>query len=316
MQNITVSVCVITFNSENTILETLDSIKAQSYGSKNIELIIADDCSTDNTKLIVEQWIALNQHIFNKIEFIPHKKNKGVSHNINTAWKSATSSWIKTIAGDDILSINCIDSNIKFIESNESVRILFSYMRTFYEENGHLHYDRTLPEKENLPFFKLNSKLQFQFLLINSFNIAPSSFIHRKVLQDVLFADERFSLIEDLPLWLKITQHGYTLHINPEVTVYYRISNSLSNSVSRFTNIPFTQEIINVHKILIKPYIKGFSYIYYYDKIFELKTNLLIAKITNNKRNIISYSLQKLCSLFRPRWHAIQLKRVITKCIG
>lgn len=189
-------------------------------------------------------------------------------------------------------------------------------MRTFYNDKDEIHYDRMLPEKRNLPFFQLNNELQFQFLLKNSFNIAPSSFIHRTVLKNVNFADERFSLIEDLPLWLKITKYGYQLHFNPNETVYYRISDSLSNSRNRFINIEFTREIIKLHQTVIRKDIKGLSAIYYYDKIFELKTNLFIAKISNNKRNIFSYSLQKIFSLCRPRWYALQLNRVKNKCIG
>ncbi len=50
-----VSIVVITYNSAKFILETLESSKAQTY--KNIELIISDDCSTDNTVEICQQWI-------------------------------------------------------------------------------------------------------------------------------------------------------------------------------------------------------------------------------------------------------------------
>ena len=50
-----VSVVVITYKSANTILETLESFKQQTY--KNIELIVSDDCSPDHTVEVVEEWI-------------------------------------------------------------------------------------------------------------------------------------------------------------------------------------------------------------------------------------------------------------------
>ncbi|MBR5577209.1 MAG: glycosyltransferase [Bacteroidaceae bacterium] len=52
---IPVSIVVITYNSSKYVLETLESVKAQDY--PNIELIVSDDRSTDNTFELVNQWI-------------------------------------------------------------------------------------------------------------------------------------------------------------------------------------------------------------------------------------------------------------------
>jgi len=50
-----VSVAVITYNSAETVLETLDSIATQTYGTENIELIISDDASTDKTVHVIDE---------------------------------------------------------------------------------------------------------------------------------------------------------------------------------------------------------------------------------------------------------------------
>ena len=66
MENIPlISVVVLTYNSSLYITETLNSIKDQTYD--NIELIITDDCSTDSTLIICEDWINLNKSRFCKI---------------------------------------------------------------------------------------------------------------------------------------------------------------------------------------------------------------------------------------------------------
>lgn len=78
-----VSIPVITYNSAKTVIETLDSIKAQTY--PNIELIISDDCSTDDTVQLCREWIEKNGERFERTELISVTKNTGVSGNNNRA---------------------------------------------------------------------------------------------------------------------------------------------------------------------------------------------------------------------------------------
>ena len=63
-----VSVSVITYNSSKTVLETLESVKTQTY--PNIELIISDDCSPDNTVEVCREWIEQNKERFVRIEIL------------------------------------------------------------------------------------------------------------------------------------------------------------------------------------------------------------------------------------------------------
>ena len=62
-----ISIMIVSYNSQDTILETLASTLVQSY--KNIELIITDDCSSDNTARIVKEWIKKNKNMFIMTQF-------------------------------------------------------------------------------------------------------------------------------------------------------------------------------------------------------------------------------------------------------
>lgn len=75
-----ISVVVITYNSSNTIIETLESISRQSY--PNIELIISDDCSKDDTVNKAQNWINSNGV---KGLVITAVKNEGIPANVNSA---------------------------------------------------------------------------------------------------------------------------------------------------------------------------------------------------------------------------------------
>ena len=100
-----VSIIVITYNSSKYVLETLESAKAQTY--QNIELIVSDDCSTDNTVEICHNWIEQNKERFVRTELITVEKNTGIAPNCNRGVKAAKGEWVKLIAGDDVLHQNC-----------------------------------------------------------------------------------------------------------------------------------------------------------------------------------------------------------------
>ena len=76
-----ISIVVITYNNSNYIEETLESIKSQTYN--NIELIVSDDCSTDKTVEITEEWIDKNRDRFANVKLITTPVNTGISKNCN-----------------------------------------------------------------------------------------------------------------------------------------------------------------------------------------------------------------------------------------
>lgn len=108
-----VSVVVITYKSANTILETLESFKQQTY--KNIELIVSDDCSPDNTVEVVEEWIKNNSSYFVTVQLLKNSQNIGPSGNLNRGIKAATGEWIKSLAGDDTVTPDAIAKYVEYL---------------------------------------------------------------------------------------------------------------------------------------------------------------------------------------------------------
>ena len=134
-----ISIAVITYNSEKTVLETLNSIATQTYGTDFIELIISDDGSVDNTIGVIDEWLIKYGDNFNKVIFIKNENNLGVSKNINMAWRASTSEWIKTVAGDDILLPNCIADNVAFLAKESDVSnigAVFSLLQIFSADSS------------------------------------------------------------------------------------------------------------------------------------------------------------------------------------
>lgn len=220
-ENPLVSIIVITYNSSKYVLETLESIKAQTY--KNIELIISDDCSTDNTINICRKWLGSNKFFFINSELIQTSINTGIPSNVNRGMKKAKGEWIKLIAGDDLLLENCISDNISYVQKNQDSNFLFSKPIYIDEESKIMGATNLKEFHEDDNFYKLSARKQYLHILTQDHPINPPTLFFRKFTLDILGGfDEQFS-IEDLPLYLKVTKEGHKLYFLNVNTVKYRI---------------------------------------------------------------------------------------------
>lgn len=230
-----VSICVTSYNSAAFIIETLESIKRQTY--KALELIISDDCSKDNSVELVNAWLNIednkNRFIHTAVLTVP--ENTGVSANCNRCISAAQSAYIKFIAGDDVLLPSCVEDNMQFVLVNPDAHIVFSrvkvYRDTFAEENFIRFVPATFPESLMHP--DLNAEKQHELLLISDrINFTPSFFCKKSALQSVGGFDEHNRLVEDYPMWLKLTKAGEKLHYFHKETVGYRMHANAMNNVS------------------------------------------------------------------------------------
>lgn len=306
-----ISVVVVTYNSQETVIETLESVKNQTY--KKIELIITDDCSQDKTVETIKEWINKNENRFEKIILLNHEKNEGITKNINKGWKKSQGIWIKGIAGDDILLPKCIESNLKFAETNPNINAIFSKMELFKEINGEKYPLGISPSKEKEIFFKKSACEQNRELLINDFNMAPNSFLKKNLLEKIEYADERFKMIEDLPMWLKITEIGEKLYFNPEVLVMYRMGSGISNEMEKLINLNFIPVLEEVYENLVYSKLRGTDKIYEYSMKLDFYFQKKLAKIFANKRTKLSIFLLKLVNLIRINFYKNKFIKIFDK---
>lgn len=223
MQLPLVSVTITTYNSAKFVVETLESARAQTY--ERIELIISDDCSSDNTVELCRNWIALYKDRFERTEIIIVPQNTGVAANCNRCIRASNAAWIKLIAGDDILLPNCIEDNMQFVAKNPQAAVVFSQVL--------LYMDEFVPEKMltllpasypmNLMRTTFSAEDQYKLLLLSDrITYTPSSFFNKQTLLAVNGFDEANKLVEDYPMWLKLTKAGNKLYFFEKPTVGYR----------------------------------------------------------------------------------------------
>lgn len=214
-----VSVVVITYNSSKTVIETLESIKSQTY--KNIELIISDDASLDNTVEICNKWIVKNKDVFVRIELVSSAVNTGISSNANRGVLHSKGTWIKLIAADDKLLPNCICENITFVKTHPKYDLLFSKFEGIGDK-----------EEANNYFWKDCGTVLTTFSLFDlktvlyqrNFLPAATAFYSRSLFDMVGGYVESIPFLEDWPFWIKVIDKGFNVGFLNNVTVEYRFS--------------------------------------------------------------------------------------------
>ena len=216
-----VSVVVLTYNSSVTVIETLDSIKKQNY--PNIELVITDDCSKDDTVNVVRNWLAKNGDSFVNFQLVTATTNTGVSGNLNRGIAESHGMWVKIIAGDDLLLPECVSDNVECTNKNMEVQAVFSRAHFFGDPAICEHY-----KDFGYGLFGLNNREKYLFLLTKNCIIAPATFISRQYLDSVGGYNEEIPFIEDWPFWIKMFKDGCNIAFLNNETVNYRMGTSLS----------------------------------------------------------------------------------------
>jgi alpha-1,3-rhamnosyltransferase len=227
-----VSIIVITYNSSKYVLETLESIKAQTY--QNIELIVTDDCSIDDTINICASWMERNRDRFIRTELLAAPANTGIAANCNRGVAVARGEWVKTIAGDDILLPDGVSAFITFIQNNPKAKIVSAGVQSF----GQLFEikDNYL----NTEFQKLAARQQLHYLLRRGCTIQGSSvFFEKNILSNLHGFDEKYPFFEDHPFFVKATLNNLKIYGLKKICVRYRrheesIINDTSSSNSKF----------------------------------------------------------------------------------
>jgi glycosyltransferase involved in cell wall biosynthesis len=229
-----VSIVVITYNSAKFVLDTLESARFQAY--KNLELIVTDDCSIDNTVEVVKKWLGNNKDLFIRTELVTTSKNSGISANCNRGAKIANGKWIKFIAGDDILLPDSIQNFIGFINTHPLANVIISKQHSFTLSEEKKEFVNIRPElgMYNRLFYDENSPatIQYDYLLKRKVLIAgPTYLIKRSLLEDLNYFDEQYKLLEDYPIFLRIVESGDRIYFLDKVTVEYRLhENAISQS--------------------------------------------------------------------------------------
>lgn len=221
-----VSIIIPCYNHERYIEECFKSLLAQTY--RNIEILIADDCSRDGSVRVIEKWIDRLKKRFVNVCFIKHSNNLGIVKTINGIIPVCKGKYIKILASDDMLFPDAIWDLVTYLEKNSKCGIVYSN-----------HVVCKADEKYNIDSLKRKKEIKSpgisenmtQSLYENDFIIAPTVLTRREVYDKIGLHDENLSM-EDWEFWIRVSINFRIGYLN-RITAAYRI---VSDSLSRFTN--------------------------------------------------------------------------------
>jgi glycosyltransferase involved in cell wall biosynthesis len=209
MEHPLVTVVVVSYNHSQYITECLNSIKDQTY--KNIQLIVADDASKDNSTEVFEKWLQENNYTAER-NF--HKKNTGLAEMLNECVSMAKGKYINLIAADDYFHRDFLEKCVTSLEQKDNqFGMVFSSCFIIREDKSLINY------LDDFSFYK--DKKQFKNNLKKSNPIpALATLVRRDVLLETGPYDKNI-LIEDYDRWLRINEN-YFIDFIPENLAYHR----------------------------------------------------------------------------------------------
>ena len=194
-----ISIITPAYNAGKYIAETIDSVRNQSYS--NWEMIIVDDCSTDDTATISKAF----QQLDSRIHYFKLEKNSGVAGiPRNYGIQKARGEYIAFIDADDLWLPEKLEKQIAFLQKTNA-DLVYTNIIYFYASG-----------KE---FFIKTRKISSLFSILMRNPVSTSSVLVKKT-SDLLF-DSNLKVGEDQSLWINLFNKGYTLQLLPEYLIRY-----------------------------------------------------------------------------------------------
>lgn len=220
-----VTVFIPSYNYAQYLPQTIESVLAQTYS--NWELIIVDDCSTDDSPRIIEDY-ALRYP--GKIRAILLDKNVGQAAASNIGLGQARGEYISLIASDDVATPNRLEEAVAYLDAHPSVAAAFSKV-AYIDGQG----NPVIPAIDmfNVQVTDLRSQLLEQNLLC-----ATSCTARTQVIQALRGVNPQLGHVEDYDLWLHMLDQHDLVRLDT-VWVKYRIHDRNLSSVQDFRRVSF-----------------------------------------------------------------------------
>lgn len=236
-----VTVLMPVYNAEKYLSEAIDSILAQTY--KNIEFLIINDGSTDNSESIILDY----QSNISKIVYVKNETNMKLIATLNKGLRMANGKYIVRMDADDISKPFRIERQVEYMESHPEIGVCGSYFTVFGEG-----INKPYIIKRPLGNYNIKASMLFTNAIGH-----PNVIIRRSVMIDNgVFYDKRLYRIEDWGLWTELMPYCDFANLPYSVLDYRRTSTQetalgVKNPQSRSYRKLLLEKNLKINKILV-----------------------------------------------------------------
>lgn len=224
-----VSVVIPSYNHEQFVQDAIQSVIEQDY--ENIELIIIDDGSKDNSVLKIQEMVDACEKRFRRFEF-RSRTNIGLSATLNEALEWCEGKYFSALASDDQMLNYKTSIQVKYLETNNDSVAVFGGVQLIDENNRKLE--------------KLLSKARaysFEDIIMHRHDIlAPTQMIRKEAIEKVGGYNSKL-FIEDWYMWLILGRQANLFNMNEVLTLYRKHDSNSSKDFSQMHSGRF--EVLN-----------------------------------------------------------------------
>lgn len=229
-QNPKVTILMPAYNAAKHIRSAIESILEQTY--KDFEFIIVNDCSTDNTLKIIEEYAKKDR----RIKIISNKENLRIARTLNTGMKEAKGKYISRMDADDWSYPDRLEKQVKFMEANPKVVISSGNMEIC---NGELKKINT----SNFP--TSDEDIRKVFLQYNP-TVSPAMIWKREVSEEIGgFSINTMS--EDYMFFIDMSSQGEVANLKDILLKYRVLDTSISSTQMRRAHLSTIQIALTGH---------------------------------------------------------------------
>jgi glycosyltransferase involved in cell wall biosynthesis len=226
-----VSICLPVFNGEQYLAAAIESALSQTFS--DLELVVVDDCSTDQSLQIIEQYASRDK----RVKYQRNSEKVGLFSNYNRCFELASGEYIKPFAQDDVLHNDMVRRLFDVLNTDPHI-VLASTARTPICQKG-TRIVAMAPQASADSYVSPSSSVSGRQVIkkaiypVVNFIGEPSTVMFRKAHVGSGF-DSNFHHLGDLEYWFRILLNGRYLYINEELCSYRMHGDSASATNQKY----------------------------------------------------------------------------------
>jgi len=240
-----VSLLIPTYNRAKYLGQALDSALAQTY--PNIEIIVHDDASTDDTPALLKQYSDP------RLRIIRTNNNHGMIGGWNYIVKQAKGEYIKFLSSDDLLAPTCITQLIKAALAHPAATLI-TCQRKFINEKGRIIKKMGFASKSTVELGKKHAHWILTTLRENKIGEPTAVLYPTKLVKNAGGYDPQFSQFADFEYWIRLLQFGDLVYVHQPLCSFR--THASSNTSAAINDGRFITEIFSLikkYRAILKP---------------------------------------------------------------